>query len=400
MTPALPAKDSLLDAKSFAAHGRLPQLDGLRAVAVLMVLVHHTTDHFAIGWVGVHLFFVLSGFLITGVLWREREDNVYWGPFYLKRATRILPPLVPFFIACILTIPIAWKTTGLAYIFFGANIVLSLPNAPITALSVLWSLAVEEHFYLIWPFAVRSMSRRMLIGLLAAVMVVEPIARGLATHHVWGFRPIYQLTYFQLDGLAAGALLAFLLQEERCIAWLRRYAGRLALLSGTLFVACSLHPAFARENNSELFNFFGYTLVVLTFAFTLAYVVAKSDSKVSALLSARPMVFVGAISYGMYLYAWLVMNAVLWAAPVIFHRWRAIGLFKVLLTWALTIAVSWVSFRLYESPITRWGRRKARTLSLRGGKRGSEVRAVVRASGVEREMNRFGISRRRCKRGR
>jgi len=77
-------------------HGRLAQLDGLRAVAVVLVMLQHHFDFLPWGWVGVHLFFALSGFLITGILRRARGDRAFWGPFYVKRGTRILPPLVPF----------------------------------------------------------------------------------------------------------------------------------------------------------------------------------------------------------------------------------------------------------------------------------------------------------------
>jgi peptidoglycan/LPS O-acetylase OafA/YrhL len=371
----LAAKTSLPSVQPSLLSRRMLPLDGLRAIAVLMVMVHHTTAFLDIGWVGVHLFFVLSGFLITGVLWRERDDAFYWGPFYLKRATRILPPLLPFFIVCILTIPINWKTTGLAYILFGANVVLSRPNVPATALSVLWSLAVEEHFYLVWPFAVRYLSRRTLMRVLAAIIVMEPVARGLATHHVWSFRPIYQLTFFQLDGLAAGALLALLLQEEQWAAWLQRYAGWLAASSAFVFVAWSLHPPFMREHNSTLFNTFGYTLIISTFAFSLAYVAIHGNARVSRLLSARPMVFVGAVSYGMYLYCWLIRDAIFWASPIIFHHLRGTRVLRPTIIWAITIAVSWVSFHFYESPITHWGRRRARALSARGRREPIEARA-------------------------
>ncbi len=97
--------------------GRVPQLDGLRAIAILLVIAHHS-GLVSIGWVGVNLFFALSGFLITGILRRSREEDFFWGPFYLKRATRILPPLLPFFLLCALTTPVARHATLLPYIFF------------------------------------------------------------------------------------------------------------------------------------------------------------------------------------------------------------------------------------------------------------------------------------------
>ena len=374
----MPESKRTPEANATQAHGRVSQLDGLRAIAILMVFAHHSTDLFPIGWAGVHLFFVLSGFLITRILWRAREDEFYWAPFYIKRATRIVPPLVPFFITCAFVVSINWKTEGLAYLFFGANIIQSVHTMPVTELTVLWSLAVEEHFYLLWPFAVRYLQRRSLIVLLAAVMVVEPMARALATRHVSGWSPIYQLTCFQLDGLAAGSLIALLVQDKSCLAWLRRYAGTCAIVSVAVLAASSINPAFNREQNSVVFNLFGYTLIVLTCAFALAYLFTREHSLVSRALSIRPLIFVGTISYGMYLYTGFIARAMRWGiAPTAHHR-GSIGILKLVLELALTIVVSWFSFHFYETLIIRWGRGKANALSVRGGR---TMEAVEMASG-------------------
>jgi peptidoglycan/LPS O-acetylase OafA/YrhL len=369
-------KGGVLDAQPIPAHGRLPQLDGLRAIAIILVFIQHGTDQLPIGWIGVHLFFVLSGFLITRILWSARKDEFYWSPFYIKRATRILPPLIPFFIVCAFVVKIKWKTVGLAYIFFGANIVPSVTNVPLTELAVLWSLAVEEHFYLVWPFATRYLRRKSLIVLLVVIMIVEPVARGLATHHVTGWLSIYQLTFFQLDGLGAGALLALLVQNPALLKWLGRYAGAGAVLSGVIFAVCSRNPMFSREQNSVTFNLFGYTLLVLVFAFALAYLFANGQSWIGRALSVRPMVVLGAVSYGVYLYSGLIGDVVRWAIPITLHHRGAMGYLRLVIEFMLSVLVSWVSFRFYESPIIRWGRGKANALSVRDGRSMEAVRSV------------------------
>ena len=191
---------------------RIARLDGIRSLAVLLViLLHHHL--LALGWAGVDLFFVLSGLLITGILRRERMAPHYWRSFYYKRATRILPPL------CIL-VPLSYLLTkratfpsALGYLLFAANIQ-DVGSHSIPLLGGLWSLSVEEHFYLIWPFAVYALSRRTLMRLLTALLLVEPMLRGVATHWFTGPGPIYVLTPFRLDGLAIGSLLALMLESE------------------------------------------------------------------------------------------------------------------------------------------------------------------------------------------
>jgi len=343
--------------KQDSPHRRLSQLDGLRAIAILMVIAQHC-GLLALGWAGVHLFFVLSGFLITGILRRARHDASFWVPFYVKRATRILPPLLPFYLFCALTITLSRKSLWLAYIFFGANIVQSFPHVAVNELTVLWSLAVEEHFYFLWPFAVRSMRRGTLLIFLVALLVFDPIARAVATPHLSGWSPIYFLTCFQLDGLAAGSMLALLVESEACRVWLRRYAGVLALFAAVAFAACSLNKSFVRENNSVFFNSVGYSLVVLLFASVLVYLFLKPESMPSRMLSTRPIVFVGAISYGLYLYNGPITHTVQRFGPHAVHQGR-VNAVATALGLAAAVLVSWMSFRFYESPIVRWGRSRA-----------------------------------------
>jgi peptidoglycan/LPS O-acetylase OafA/YrhL len=341
--------------------GRVAQLDGLRAIAILLVIAHHA-GLVPIGWIGVNLFFALSGFLITGILRRSREDDSFWGPFYLKRATRILPPLLPFFLLCALTTSVARHVTLLPYIFFGANIAQSLPHASTTDLTVLWSLAVEEHFYLLWPFAIRFLTRRALIQLLTAILLLEPVARLLGTVLIHRWEPIYFLTPFQMDGLAAGALLAVLLEEERSSVYLRRWAPWGVVAALVIFALCSAAPGFAREQNSLLFNSAGYSLLAALSAGVVAVLVLRPESLLSRVLSLSPLVFVGLVSYGLYLYHGPVIQLT-WSAMQAagFHRGRIIELIGA----GVALLVSWISFRFYEAPLIALGRRRASQLTHR-----------------------------------
>lgn len=344
-------------------HGRLQQLDGLRAIAILMVIAQHDSL-LPLGWAGVTLFFVLSGYLITGILRRGRHDHHFWGPFYIKRATRILPPLLPFFLLCALTTPVARGLSVLPYIFFGANIASSLPHAPSSDLIVLWSLAVEEHFYLLWPFAIRFLQRRSLVRVLAATLLVEPVVRLIATPLIQRWQPIYFLTPFQVDGLAAGALLAVLLEERVWRDRLRRWAGWGILASILTFSLCSALPGFEREQNTMLFNSLGYSLLVAASACTLALLLVHGEGWLSRLLSLPPLVWIGTISYGLYLLNGPVSHLIWFTAQSHgFHRGRIL----LGIAFVSSLIVSWVSFRFYESPLVAFGRRRAGRLT--GGNR-------------------------------
>jgi peptidoglycan/LPS O-acetylase OafA/YrhL len=201
----------------------IPELDGVRAIAVLMVMLMHILmpndqSQAALesvaprvlsllighGWLGVDLFFVLSGFLITGILLDTRESPRYFENFYGRRALRILP----LYFLCIAVMACCYPGHGpyfLLSLVFLANLAgLVGAGAPHGA-DVFWSLAVEEHFYLIWPWLVRLLSRRALGWTCACIVITEPILRAISAAH--GI-DVYNPSWFRFDGLASGALLA------------------------------------------------------------------------------------------------------------------------------------------------------------------------------------------------
>jgi len=200
---------------------RMPELDTLRGVAVLLVFLYHGlfwsiapqrmtsgarawTSIFRGGWSGVQLFFVLSGFLITGILMRSRGSSTYFRTFYLRRARRILP-------ACLLLIA-ALLATGVAHwpfafvsLAFLANLSMLL-HVPMDY-APLWSLGVEEQFYALWPAAVRRASNRAVVIIAACVFALTPLVRAIA--FATGARQgITYFTWYNFDGLALGACLA------------------------------------------------------------------------------------------------------------------------------------------------------------------------------------------------
>ncbi|MEP6763179.1 MAG: acyltransferase [Gemmatimonadaceae bacterium] len=206
---------------------RLPthilELDGFRALAVWMVIFDHMVDGWTLpkeavawmpkllwqlvshGWLGVDLFFILSGFLITGILLDSRGKPDYFRNFYGRRALRILP----LYLTCIVIMYLCYGGPYfLLSLLFLANFApafgISTPHGP----GVFWSLAIEEHFYLVWPLAVRLLTRNVLLATAIGIIIGSPLLRWWAMHAGLEFTGIYQFSFYRFDGLALGACLA------------------------------------------------------------------------------------------------------------------------------------------------------------------------------------------------
>src|SRR5215469_5312278 len=152
---------------------RIVQLDGLRAFAVLAVFAQHALR--APLWMGVDLFFVLSGFLITGILLeRKARGQSYFSYFYARRVRRILPPYLLLMLVSSLVFGLGWAQHWEWYAFFATNIADALGQSGHDSLNVLWSLAVEEQFYIVWPFVILLVPRRLLAVVAVALVLIVP----------------------------------------------------------------------------------------------------------------------------------------------------------------------------------------------------------------------------------
>ncbi|HZZ91851.1 MAG TPA: acyltransferase [Usitatibacter sp.] len=303
--------------KTFYCYCRIPELDGLRAVAVSAVVAYHLAPAYIPGgFLGVDLFFVLSGFLITSLLLDEeaRTGTISIRDFYLRRALRILPPLATAIVLSLALDVASVKAAAAAFLFY-ANFVF---RGSLAGLAHTWSLAVEEHFYLVWPLAFVVLRRRR-VKVLIAVMVAAIVMRLLAPF--WEISPgwSYQLTPMRADGLAIGCLAAMIPVEA---------PGLPAL---AIAVACFF---FVHLENYGM-------LLVGTTGFALISAAAIRGAR-SPLLRLRPMQYIGRRSYGLYLYHFPVS---LWVDRL--HLGAAASICaKVLLALALTEA----SYRTIE----RW----------------------------------------------
>lgn len=337
-------------------------LDGLRGVAVLLVLFYHH-HYLNSGWMGVDLFFVLSGYLITSILRRTRTDKSFWRGFWVKRFTRILPPFILLLLlTALLRFTLSWWQ-ALAYLLSFGD-VLAYTRPTFEPLRPLWSLAIEEHFYMVWPIAVRFLPRRTLIYILLSLVAFEPISRAVASlfTHDWQF--VYFLTPFRLDGLALGSLLALGLESTSDANMIEKWSG----LSTALFVAIwfSLRAVFGhdftRDHPTAIYNSACYSLVSLVAFSLIAYLVSHPGSLLSRALTWRPLVFTGAISYGLYLYQVVIRETLT-------RTWRITDRQAFLIDTPIIFLMAWLSFHFYEKPIIVWGKKKAaiRSHELRPG---------------------------------
>ena len=326
------------------SHPRITQLDGLRAFAVLAVFAQHALR--APLWMGVDLFFVLSGFLITGILLeRKSRGQSYFSYFYARRIRRILPPYLLLMVVSSLLFGLGWAHYWQWYTFFATNIGDALGQSGHDSLNILWSLAVEEQFYIFWPFVVLLLPERALAFVAAALIVIAPLLRALATPWFHSFWPIYYLTPFRMDPLAAGALLAVLVRRDHRALEPLRVPAMAAFCAALAALAwLHLHNARFRAEDTPLSNALLYSISLVLCTATVV-IALQSRGFVQRFLSHPVLVYVGTISYTVYLIHLTFLYAV-W--PHVHGRLESAAVALV-----LTLVYASATWFLFEKRLTR-----------------------------------------------
>lgn len=325
----------------------LPALDGLRALAILMVLVFHWFQlapppagvarflwrASVAGQTGVDLFFVLSGFLITRNLLAERHTERYFRNFYGRRVLRIFPLYYAYLVVWLLATPITSKGAANAawFLTYLQNVPLTF-GWPLHGPTHFWSLAVEEHFYLVWPALLLAFSARRIPRLALALIAVAIASRLLLISG--GFSEFY-FTLCRADSLAVGAAIAGM--EAEGVALERLRSGMMAAVAVATLVAVELFVPIAVKRSLT------YTLVALVYASSIVWCVTQA--RATRVLTFRPLRFIGRISYGVY-----VLH------PLIFDRVSALlgwGTAAAFAAFTLTIAAAAASFYCFERPFLR-----------------------------------------------
>ncbi|MDT0185766.1 acyltransferase family protein [Microbacterium sp. ARD31] len=364
---------------------RLPGLDGLRAVAVLLVVVYHLFPALPAGFLGVDVFFVISGFLITTLLLREHDEHGRIGlvDFWRRRARRLLPAIG---VVVLVTASLAWMVGGDILVglggqllgattfsynwvavangssYFGGGLDSSAPEL----LRNLWSLAVEEQFYLLWPLLLPLVLRLrrgrvpVAVGLAAASVVAAVLLAGS------GATRVYYGTDTHAFGLLLGVALAFLRPAER--------RGGVPAVVGGAAIAGVVALAFVTPGDGiETFPGLLVAASVLTVVAIAAAV--RAGSRLGRALDVAPLRWIGERSFGIYLWHWPLV-VILTVATTRSSPDVAVPVEVALLTLALTLVAAEVSFRFIEQPVRRLGFR-ASLRSVGRAFRGGPVRRLT-----------------------
>jgi peptidoglycan/LPS O-acetylase OafA/YrhL len=343
---------------SGAVPGFIPALDGLRCTAIISVLLFHLgIPKLSLGWAGVELFFVISGFLITRILLSTRGEPDYFTRFYYRRTLRIFPiyylVVIAYTFAAVSKGGSGFHTLPFYYAYLQTIPQLQSQFTDLPALGHTWSLAIEEQFYLVWPMAVWVLRGRRLLWAIAAMIVIGPGLRILALAFANPFLVDGWLGV-QIDCLAAGACVAYasvFLSREM----IRRWATAafllgvisLAVLVGSVGTAVFWTPLiWCRMWYAPL------VISAMACGFSGLVGLVAVGCRWTQWLEYRPLMRIGKISYGIYLYHPFVFAAVQVLAQQVFHQKSRLVSGGVILTkLSATWLAAWISWRLIEGPI-------------------------------------------------
>lgn len=306
---------------------RIPCLDGLRAISILLVIVGHAYQgiyHFdpvepwwtilGNGNLGVEIFFVISGFLITSLLLREKEKygDISLRNFYIRRLFRIFPPFYFYIGVIILVAMVTSLELQSGDVFSAMAFVWNYsPVAHSWTLAHTWSLSVEEQFYLFWPatmvFILVKGNRQTAAGFALALIISAPVLRVLThlTHHPFMAERINFMLHTRVDALMFGCLTALLSGTPLLESVYRKVERSIWIFPIFIF---GVSPFLTRHWGGAYLYIVGFTLEGAMIALTMLWLIRNSESVAGRILNSRPIVHVGIISYSLYLWQQLLLN--------------------------------------------------------------------------------------------
>jgi peptidoglycan/LPS O-acetylase OafA/YrhL len=365
--------------------GRIPELDGLRGLAIALVIICHyvgNAEHaelgrwihrmlsaLTVGWSGVDLFFVLSGFLIGGILLDARDSPHYFRAFYMRRVFRILPIYYGWTLLYgVLALSALWLVPGRIpltshdllqvplHLLFLQNIWIGMTPWPWIWFVVTWSLAVEEQFYLLAPLLIRFVSLRTLVPILVAIICLAPALRFAIFR--WTGNPFTASMPMpcRADALAWGILLAAGWRQPAFRAFLeghRLLAKRVLLF---LFLGIAALLWWLARPAGVLTLTVGMSWLAVFYSCLLLVVLSQTEGRLAGAMRWPLLRRLGVVSYCVYIlhdtFNQVAHRVILHAVPRIYDLR---GVAVTLLSLVLTIAVAAVSWRYFEKPLIRRG---------------------------------------------
>jgi peptidoglycan/LPS O-acetylase OafA/YrhL len=346
----------------------MPELDAIRGIAVVGVLLLHgfSWQYGGLqfgglariflgatqpGWIGVNLFFVLSGFLITGILLDSKKNPHFYRCFYTRRALRILPAYYSLLILLLLLQLSSVGFVGLSFLYL-ANVTTIFGVA--CRYGPLWSLAVEEHFYIFWPALVRKLTSTRLAMVSAGILVFVPVLRAVCFDLGWGKDGLAWYTWFVADGLAAGSLLAIVLRSS---ITRKRVEQLCALLLGFGSLLGALGWCFGIGTRERLLGAaLQHTTINIFFAGVLLLFLLAGSSSKKHYVNNSWLRFFGYISYGLYLNHLLAFRMY---DRICLRHWPALIpsnghlLLRFAVAGGIAIAVAYLSRKYFEERFLR-----------------------------------------------
>ena len=319
---------------------------------------------------GVDLFFVLSGYFIGGILLDHRGSPRLLPAFYLRRFLRI----VPIYLLLLGCVAIGRNSEGLRAIYHGAFFASGIPDWTYLTftqniamawkhemgphwLSVTWSLAIEEQFYLVLPLVVMWLNRRHLATACVAMIALTPVLRVAALQFSNPFAAVFLLP-MRADGLLCGVLCAVIVRHERAVAVVDTNRKLIALAAAAFTLAIPLFSPGGLGAGSWPVASVGYTILAAYFSAIVLLVVTQPNSWLALALSARPLTVIGVTSSFIYLFhrpIWYVLHWLLFQTAPMHFTWK--GGIVTCLSFVVTLLAAAISWFCLEAPLLRLGRR-------------------------------------------
>ncbi len=360
--------------------GRIRELDGIRGLAILLILILHyfveitPTKYallFRLAWSGVDLFFVLSGFLIAGILLDAKNSASYYRTFYLRRFYRIIPVYaiwLGIFVVAVLGIGSRGgpALTGVfnagiplwTYFLFLQNFAMAiLGGFGSYWMGITWSLAVEEQFYLVLPLLVRRLTGKGLLAGSVAVILVAPALRFV--FHLSGSKPLvaYTLLPTRADALAFGVLLALAYRHEKVWHWLCTNRTSIYLVFLLLMLGIVAWTLLGLDLTATI----GFSWLAALYSTLMLLVLAKPGPLERRVFGGSPLVNLGTVAYAVYLFHSGVLHLFHYLAfrntPIVNSP---LTLMLTLLALFATLLLAQISWRFLEKPLIRRGHARYR----------------------------------------
>jgi peptidoglycan/LPS O-acetylase OafA/YrhL len=357
--------------------GHMPALDGVRGLAILLVLALHFVANttptsatelrvfyvFAFGKFGVDLFFVLSGFLITGILIEAKGRRGYFRTFYMRRTLRIFPLYYGvcaflFFVAPLIRplrgpdLELLVREQGWVWAY-AVNIYTAIRGAfSLPYIDHLWSLAVEEHFYLFWPLIVWACSRRTLVGVSLGLAIVSMLARTAFAGHMSDVG-LYVLTPFRLDALCLGGFFAAYARGEKGLDRLGRALGPMVAGAAAVYFGTYGIDSLAGARLHAPFHEIRCSMIEVLLGALMLSPLTHGSGRTARFFNAPVMRTFGKYSYGLYMFhhfiaAYVVFHGTeFWIAGLVGSHPLAIAL-QATAGVAVSFAIAWVSYHAFE----------------------------------------------------